>query len=186
MVARKKYKPKVEPKPYVPSDQERAALQRQGERYKERPPVPRLKVSEVGKLSSLEPDHPNSAIGYALLNEALGTTDIDFVHGLLWQLASTSTLDGKVEEAKLNFLLSVLKDIKPQDHTERMLVAQMGAVHLAAMRLSRQLANAETCSSRIVQRARLLNLSRRMWLKWMRSSGTVPGGNETSQCKTFP
>jgi len=44
----------------------------------------------------------------------------------------------------INFMLSVLKGIKPQNQVETMLAAQMPAVHMQAMRLMRQLALSET------------------------------------------
>jgi hypothetical protein len=143
MVPLKKAKPKIDTERYVPTDQEKTIIERQCARFKDQPPVPRLKVSKNGKLRKLGPDHPDAGVAYALLNEALGTVDFDFVIDFIGQLASVSTLHGEVDEGKLNFLLSVVKSIKPQDHLESMLVAQMGAVHLAAMKLVRQLSNAE-------------------------------------------
>ena len=81
----------------------------------------------------------------ALLKEALGTADFNFVYDLvLQQLASVSVRNGKIDEGKLNFLLSVVAGINPRDQIEAMLAAQMGAVHLAMMRFSRQLAHVET------------------------------------------
>jgi len=79
-----------------------------------------------------------------MLMEALGTTDVDFVNGLIEQLASTGSHGGQVDEHGLNFMLSVVKGIKPKDPLEAMLAAQMTAIHMATLTLARQLAQTET------------------------------------------
>ena len=73
--------------------------------------------------------------------EALAAIDPDFVTGLVSQLARAG--GGEVDEQRLNFMLSVVKSIKPRDQVEAMLAAQMAAVHTATMRFSRNLAEAE-------------------------------------------
>lgn len=75
--------------------------------------------------------------------EAIGTSDYDFVLGLLRQLGCVSTHNGKVSESELNFILSVIKDIKPNDQLEAMLTAQMAAVHIMMMRIMPGFASAE-------------------------------------------
>jgi hypothetical protein len=99
---------------------------------------PRLKVSQS---LGMVPDHPDEGAGLALLMEAIGTTDPDFFLGLIDQLAKAD--GGKIDEGRLNFMLSVVKGIKPRDHIEAMLAAQMAAVHTAAMKFSRLLSDAE-------------------------------------------
>src|SRR5262249_10238958 len=49
-----------------------------------------------------------------------------------------------VDERALNFMLSVVKGIEPQDQVEAMLGAQMAAVHNAMMTFARRLAHVET------------------------------------------
>src|SRR6185369_6645181 len=44
----------------------------------------------------------------------------------------------------LNFMLSVMKAIQPQDEAECMLAAQMAAVHMATMTFARRLNQVET------------------------------------------
>jgi 2-oxoglutarate dehydrogenase complex dehydrogenase (E1) component-like enzyme len=79
-----------------------------------------------------------------LLMEALGTTDEDFLDGILRQLASAGGQGAKVDERGLNFMLSVIKGVKPRDQMETMLAAQMAAVHMATMTLARRLAHVKT------------------------------------------
>jgi hypothetical protein len=75
---------------------------------------------------------------------ALGTTDRDFFGGVVRQLGDTSSPGGKVDERALNFMLSVVKGIKPRDQVEAMLATQMAAVHVATLASARRLALAET------------------------------------------
>jgi hypothetical protein len=48
-----------------------------------------------------------------------------------------------IDEARLNFIVSIIKDNQPRDQNEAMLVAQMAAVHLAMMSFGRYLATAD-------------------------------------------
>jgi hypothetical protein len=55
-------------------------------------------VSEIGV------DHPEPALGQALLMEAIGTAEPDFLDGLLGQLANAGTKGRVVDEHGLNFI----------------------------------------------------------------------------------
>jgi hypothetical protein len=70
----------------------------------------------------------------------VGTANLDFLTGLLTQLANA----GSQDEAGINFLLSVVKGIEPRDQLEAMLAAHMAAVHMATMTFARRLAKVET------------------------------------------
>lgn len=121
---------------------EQKALHRNLQRSATEAPAPRLKVSDGSR--SIYPDHPNEVIGYKLLAEALGTTSQDFVEGLLCQLAGATSRGEQLSESDLNFALSVVKDIKPNDQIEAMLAAQMAVIHIATMTFAGRLAQVET------------------------------------------
>jgi hypothetical protein len=87
--------------------------------------VPRVILSEKDGVQHISAD--------ILLLEALGTTDPDFLDGILRQLANAGSRGGKVDEQGLNFMLSVVKRVKPRDQVEALLAAQMAAVHAATM-----------------------------------------------------
>jgi hypothetical protein len=108
--------------------------------------VPRLKVSKSESGPSFTTEHIDDFAGSALLMQALGTTDLDFYANLLAQLAAAS--GGEPSEHQLNFMLAVIQGIKPRDQMEAMLGAQMAAVHLATMRSSRDLAEADSLPHR--------------------------------------
>jgi hypothetical protein len=126
---------------YQPTAQEMSVI---GKHFsgKTAPTAPRMKVLEGGKCYL--PDHPDKAFGYALIMEAAGTTDFDFIQGLVEQLANASSQRDQLNEGDLNFMLAVVKEVKPRDQIEAMLAAQMAAVHMATMKFARRLANVET------------------------------------------
>jgi hypothetical protein len=79
-----------------------------------------------------------------LLMEALGTTDPDFLDGILCQLENVGRRGGKADERGLNFMLSVIKGVKPRDEVEALLAAQMAVVHTATMTMAFRLGRTQT------------------------------------------
>ena len=75
--------------------------------------------------------------------KAIGSTDGDFLEGLVKQLANAGSQGPKPDEGGINFMLSVVKGIEPRDQIEAMLGAQMAAVHMASMRFARRLAHVD-------------------------------------------
>ena len=124
------------------TEQERAALGRYSKRRKERSSV-RLKLMRSDGAVTVGVDHPNESLRFALLMEAMGTADPDFMQGMVAQLANGGSERRAIDEASLNFMLSVIKGIAPKDHIETMLAAQMAAVHMQAMKFARRLDNVE-------------------------------------------
>jgi hypothetical protein len=130
----------VKPK-YELTPQERTAIDKYLDR-KAASLAPRLKVLNK-KAATIAPDHPDEAVACALLMEALGTADQDFLNGLIGQLGNASSNGRQVDEQGLNFMLSVVKSIQPRDQLEAMLASQMAAVHAATMTFGRRLAHVE-------------------------------------------
>ena len=144
MGKRKKDPPKVVDAKYEPTERERSVLDKQRLRRAAKLPAPRLKVElKDGNHSDVSVDYADLNVGADLLKEALGTADEDFTLGLIEQLANLSLHNGYVRESDLNFMFSVIKDIKPNDQLEAMLAAQMAAVHLATMTFARRLASVD-------------------------------------------
>ena len=127
------------PEKYTPTESEQAAL----DRYHERAAAtisPRVKLVD----GEIDLDHPDGPVAARLLMEAFGTADQAFATGLLRQLSGVATQKGEVDEYLLNFMASVVAGIEPKDQLEALLAAQMAGVHVATMRLARQLSNTET------------------------------------------
>lgn len=89
-------------------------------------------------------DHPDLELGERLVADALGAPDREAMDGILQQLARASVSDGNPDEANLAFMISMVKDIKPRDSIEAMLVAQMVAIHVTAMRCAHKVASADS------------------------------------------
>jgi len=135
---------KVPAKPYELTTQERNALEAQFDRRRKRKPAPSMKVSMTIDGASLSVDHVDEAVGNTLLMESLGTADLDFLNGVLGQLANVGSRGGDVDERGLNFMLAVVKGIEPRDQLETMLAAQMAAIHNATMTFARRLNHVKT------------------------------------------
>ena len=155
---------------YQPSPQERSTLETYLQRISEH--APRMKV---GEATGLAPDHPEPAVGQVLLMAALGTADHDFYGGLVRQLGEACVQDGAVDERALNFMLSVVKGIKPRDQVEAMLAAQMAAVHMATLACARRLARAEAPSDGA---ERALNRLSRTYVAQMDALARYRAGDE--------
>jgi hypothetical protein len=121
----------------VLTEQERDAF----EKWRRAPKTRKVKVSRVEDHTSLEPDHPIKAVGFALLLESLGTTDQDFLNGLLKEIAALTSVDGEIDEGQLNFMLSIVGGVKPQDQVESLLAAHIAAVHIVSMRFAERVLN---------------------------------------------
>jgi hypothetical protein len=107
-----KAKPKSLANSYELTPHERAVAKAYLEKSR---PSPGMKVSMKGDMATISPDHPDAEIGHLLLMEALGTTEPDFVNGLLGQLAIARTKGRAVDERGLNFMLAVVKGVVPKD-----------------------------------------------------------------------
>ena len=110
---------------------------------KESPLPPRMKVSTKDGVTQVAHDHPDPSLGSVLLMDALGTRDEDFLDGILGQLINTGTSGQDVDERGVNFVLSLVEGVQPQDQVETMLATQMAAVHMATMTFARRLAHVE-------------------------------------------
>jgi len=107
------------------------------------------------------PQHPHEDTGLLLLMDALGTEHLAFVRALLVQLANVGPPGSEVSSANANFMLSMVKGIKPKDQVEAMLAAQMAAVHVSTMNFARRVLHAED--------AAVLDISERTFNKLART-----------------
>jgi hypothetical protein len=103
-----------------------------------------VKVVESDGAPAFDLDHPDRNIARVLLMEALGTSDHDFMIGLLEQLTNVGSPSQKVDVNGANFMLSVVNGAKPRDQFEAMLAAKMAAVHMATMTFARRLARVDS------------------------------------------
>ena len=131
---------------YEPTPKEQAALEALASRRTERSPAPRMKIVGDNGPGQITFEHDEPAVATALLMNAVGTTDTEFLCGLLSQISNAASKGKKLDESSINFMLSVVKGIEPQDEIEAMLATQMAAVHMATMTFAWRLAHAENIS----------------------------------------
>jgi hypothetical protein len=156
--------PNGEKAPYQPTAREQAVLEKHAARQDATPPAPRLKVERDGQSPPISIDHPDPRTACGLLAEALGTVDGDFIDGLLDQCIAVSSPYGQFNERDLNFMLSVIKGIKPTDQLEAMLASQIALLQMVTMRLGRQLANAVAPSEHDKEILREINRAARTFM----------------------
>jgi hypothetical protein len=94
--------------------------------------APRLKLVKDGDNTNIVVD----PFELRLLKRSLGTEDADFAQELFLQVAYAHP---RRDEAGINFLLSVIKGVKPKDQLEAMLAAQMAVTHGSTMTFARRL-----------------------------------------------
>jgi hypothetical protein len=128
---------------YEPTPQERVAYERFLARSSAQSSAP-IKITKNGHSFEFVHDHPNERVAQALVMDALGTADLDFVDGILSQLFDAASKRQDIDERSFNFLLSVIKGIGPRDQIEAMLAAQMAVVQLVTMTFGGRLARADT------------------------------------------
>jgi hypothetical protein len=143
LTKRKKRRPETAKAKYQATEKEKAALNDHVARLGAAPIGPLIKVTKGEKETKIGIDHPNESLGLVLFMEALGTADYSFGLNLITQLADTNSRGGEVDAGRVNFMLAVIKNIKPKDHVEAMLAAQMAGIHLATMTFIQRLANVE-------------------------------------------
>jgi hypothetical protein len=130
------------PRSYQPTQSEVSLIDKLGQQMRAEIPLPRLKKSEDGRSVVL--DHPNQGIAWAILMNALGTTDINFAQGILLQLAKITAIDGDIDEPNLNFALAMLVGLKPTNQEETSEGVLRVASYLCAVKMAGHVYRAET------------------------------------------
>ncbi len=125
---------------YQPTPTEQETLVAFKERLQNSKPSARVKLEKTkGKKPRLAFYHEDESLAQILLLESLATADTDFLTGLLNQVATVTMVDGEVVEESMNFVLSMIKGIEPRDPLETMLATQMAAIHVATIKMAKQL-----------------------------------------------
>jgi hypothetical protein len=75
---------------------------------------------------------------------SFGTSNRDFVHGLLHQIANAGARGERPDERGVRFMLAFIAGGKPTDEIETSILAQMAACHRAMMEAANRLAHAES------------------------------------------
>lgn len=121
-------------------------------------------------------NHPSPIVGMALAMRSLGAKDIGFLDGILDQIKQLSCPRGYLDMDKVNFIASIINDLRPKDHLEAIIALQFGNLQLRITNLTARLDQAETVHETEII-GRMLNQYLRTFatfattLKTYRSSG---------------
>ncbi|WP_419694926.1 hypothetical protein ACN2CC_32690 [Mesorhizobium muleiense] len=113
-----------------------------------------------GLIASLAVDHPDPALGYELLAEAVGADSGTFLAGTLDSLAKIAQVGSVVREGDMNYALSMVCGLRPKDQIEATLGVQMAAIHMATMNAAMFMGEAKTWELREAHERALNRLSR--------------------------
>ncbi|MER9755400.1 hypothetical protein NKJ46_18420 [Mesorhizobium sp. M0166] len=151
-------------KSYEPTARELASKAAYNRRRESKRPVPQIKISmseDGGKrIASLAVDHPDPALGYELLAEAVGADNGTFLAGTLDSLAKVAQVGNVVREGDMNYALSMVCGLRPKDQIEATLGVQMAAIHIATMNSAMCMGEAKTWELREAHERALNRLSR--------------------------
>ncbi|HEV2901374.1 MAG TPA: hypothetical protein VGX71_26740 [Pseudaminobacter sp.] len=135
-------------KPYEPTKREAEVLAAYERSVCSKIPAPGMKVSMLDedgqRVARLEVDHADPEIGYRLLSEAVGSENRDFLIGTVDSLAMAAQTGASVDATKLNYALSIVRGLHPNDQIEAMLGVQMAAIQLATMRAAERLGGSKS------------------------------------------
>ncbi len=124
-------------------DATRERVARTAQEMKEASAAPSMNLSMKAQTLTIAFDCESTEIATLLQMADIGSVDEDFHSGLVGQIASLGAQGQKVSNANSNFVLSVVRAVKPRDELEAMLATQMGAIHTATMMLARRLNHVE-------------------------------------------
>jgi len=82
------------------------------------------------------------------LLKVLGLRDAKALHGFLNQILNASSNVEGADQTQMEFALSFIKDLKPQNHLEATLASQMAAAHIASMYAAGRFMRAENSKVR--------------------------------------
>lgn len=137
---------KTKTKAPAPTKSEKRIVKTVSDRRASRTAIPRLKMAhdEEGRINTVSLDHDDQQVALALSMHHCGTDDIEFLSGLLKQVAALTDPGHEFSESAANFALAAIRCIEPRDEIEAMLAAQMAATHQLSMQSARRMTLATT------------------------------------------
>ena len=123
---------------------QRKRVVRIAEAMRRREAAPPMELKLKDGVLQIAFDCQNLEVATLLQMADIGTTDGDFSKGLLGQIACLGAHGRRVDSDNSNFVMAVVRSVKPRDELEALLAAQMGVVHAATMMMARRLNHVET------------------------------------------
>jgi hypothetical protein len=105
---------------------------------------PFLKSETIENVCRIEADHPHLGTAYDLMMESFGVTEYPLLAGLLGDLGGLAQRGKETHDTVMNYAISILRGINPQDPTEALLGSQMAAIHMTMMKFANRLTTTST------------------------------------------
>lgn len=143
--AKRTTKPDVVKPEYEATPADRRAARDLFEKRHKGSPYVRLKIENKDGEVDIQADYPDQGAGQVHLMAAFNVTDYSLYGRLVEDLANLAIVDGGgVSEVEVNALLGIVREIRPRDATEALLVVQMAAIHRATITAARRLKRVDT------------------------------------------
>jgi len=101
--------------------------------------VMKLAMVKIGNVT-----HVTLDCDLALVMPTFGTSDEDFLFGLIHQVANAGSNGAHPDVLGIKFMLAFIRSREPRDETEAMLLALIAASEFATMRAANRLAHGES------------------------------------------
>lgn len=122
-------------------EEKRKRIERLADERKQHQASPRMELEMVDGALSVTFRGDNLTLLELEQMADIGTKDDDFRNGLIGQIACIGAQGRPIDNDNSNFIMAVVRSIKPRDELEAMLAVQMGAIHTASMMMARKLNN---------------------------------------------
>jgi hypothetical protein len=119
----------------IPSAQ-RDRIKAVADKQAARADAPQMKLQMKDGVLEVRFSYADPDLASILMMADLGTCDPNFMTEVQRQIAGHGSQGRGVDEGASNFLLSVVRGVKPRDELEAMLAVQMGAIHQATMMMA--------------------------------------------------
>ena len=123
---------------------EQARVEAVARQSQARADAPAMELTLKGDVLEVSFKHSDPAVARILMMADIGTCDLHFMAGVQNQVAAIGAQGKKFDAVSSNFLLSVVRGVKPRDELEAMLAIQMAAIHQATMMMARRLNHVDT------------------------------------------
>jgi hypothetical protein len=91
--------------------------------------TPRLTTQKKDGKVAISNNHPDQMMGMLMQAQALGTGDLDFAKGVIEEIIDVSSFGREMNDTNLNFALSIIEGVRPQNPVQTLLATEMVANH---------------------------------------------------------
>jgi hypothetical protein len=110
--------------------------------------TPRLTAQKQDGKVAISNSHPDKMMGMLILAQALGTANLDFANGVIDEIIDVASFGRQMSENELNYVLSMIVGMRPQNHVQTLLAIEMVVNHRLLLENARLAANSTSLPER--------------------------------------